>query len=216
MNIKELIEDIIKEQLNSTATQFAEFNRSFDIFLNSIISQQLPSVHRKVKVYSKPALPRAHRKIKVYEPLAINRPHRKVRTYDIVPKLNYNDNHEKVKLIVLFEHYYATSRTRAEWVKEEHRDLYARFWEVATVALASVKADKGKLIEEHRAENLFDAVGESAITNIYEQLMADGVLPDDENSAFAILGVYLKDEFQTIKDKYIYNQMLSAVPEGER
>lgn len=115
----------------------------------SIITNKLPKVHRKVKVYPSLSIPAYQRRVKVYEPL------------------NVPDEQEPVKVVTLPDNYYPTSQTEVKHVlnHERYQNIYDR---IGKQLKRDIK-ENAEYVELNNFEELFATLERSAITELYEE-----------------------------------------------
>lgn len=172
-------------------TEVIEF---LELFYNSIISYRLTKVNgyvRKVKVYPSLQLPPYQRKVKVYPSLPE------------LPEL------ERVRIIELPEHYVPTPFTEVRHVLD-HDTYYTFHAGLVRYMDASVKRDP-RFAELNNFEELFEAYGESAITDLYEKYFdADLSLFDKIITAIAEIA----ELAQQIVEKYRRDKAIVAAWKG--
>lgn len=154
------------ETKRNTIASIDDITEAMIFLLNlykSIISNKLPKVHRKVKVYPSLSIPAYQRRVKVYEPL------------------NVPDEQEPVKVVSIPDNYYPTSQTEVKHVlnHERYNSLYNR---IARQLKRKIKED-AEYVELNNFEELFASIERSAITELYEEYFD---LEDDE----ILLAVY--------------------------
>ena len=150
--------------IDSTIEDLAEAMIFLSNLYKTIISNKLPKVHRKVKVYPSLSIPAYQRRVKVYEPLTIP------------------DEQEPVKVVSLPDNYYPTSNTEVKHVLNHER--YNRIYNVIANQLKREIKNNGRYVELNNFEELFAALERSAITELYEKYFT----LDDMEMVAAIYG----------------------------
>lgn len=130
----------------------------------SIITNKLPKVHRKVKVYPSLSIPAYQRRVKVYEPL------------------NLPDEQERVKVVTVPDNYYPTSQTEVKHVLNHER--YNRIYDIIVNQLHQNIKDNASYVELNNFEELFAALEHSAITDLYEKHF------DIDNDMAMVVAIY--------------------------
>lgn len=166
------------ETKRKSITSIDDFTEVIDFLYaicKSIITNKLPKVHRKVKVYPSLSIPAYQRRVKVYEPLMIP------------------DEQEPVKVVTLPDNYYPTSQTEVKHVLNHER--YNRIYNRIADQLKRKIKRSGEYVELNNFEELFAALEHSAITELYEEFFD---LDDDA----IILAIY--DEVLDLSRDIVY------------
>ena len=152
---------------NKKASDVDSITEAMSILINIykfIISKRLPKVHRKMKIYPNLTVPPYQRQVKVYDSLTI--PH----------------SQDYVQIIELPDNYNPTSKTEIKHVINKER--YHRVYSIVKRLLQNT-IDKGGLYAElNNFEELFNAIGRSSITELYEEYFDE----DDDMIAGMIYG----------------------------
>ncbi len=163
-----------KNKKASVVDEITEAKNSLLIIYKSIISKRLPKVHRKMKIYPSLTVPPYQRQVKVYDSLTI--PH----------------SQDYVQIIELPDNYYPTSQTEIKHVINKER--YHRVYSIVKRLLQNT-IDKGGLYAElNNFEELFNALGRSPITQLYEEYFNE----DDDVIAGMIYGQVLSLSEQVV------------------
>lgn len=152
-----------RKDIDSTTDHLAEAISFLYVIYKSIITNKLPKVHRKVKVYPSLSIPAYQRRVKVYEPL------------------NVPDEQEPVQIVTVPDNYYPTSQTEVKHVLNHER--YNRLYNRIANQLKRKTKEDAEYVELNNFEELFASIERSAITELYEQYFD---LEDDE----ILLAVY--------------------------
>lgn len=153
-----------RNTIDSTTDELAEAIVFLRNIYKSIITNKLPKVHRKVKVYPSLSIPAYQRRVKVYEPL------------------NVPDEQEPVQIVTVPDNYYPTSQTEVKHVINHER--YANIYDRIGRQLKREIKENAEYVELNNFEELFATLERSAITELYEEYFD----LDDIDMALAIYG----------------------------